>query len=106
MANRTTHPGPQSAGGATRPTHHPKPHTRRPGPTPAEWYNDNASWSEILTGWRLVSGNGEDDGSKWAHPTATAAFSATIRHECLFVYSPTPGLTGHRNKRPERPNKI
>ena len=62
------------------------------GPTPAEWYNDNASWSEILEGWRLVAGNGEDDGSKWAHPTATAAFSATIRHECLFVYSPTPGL--------------
>ena len=43
-------------------------------------------------GWRLVAGNGEDDGSKWAHPTATAAFSATIRHGCLFVYSPTPGL--------------
>ena len=62
------------------------------GPSPAEWYNDNASWSEILEGWRLVAGNGEDDGSKWAHPTATAAFSATIRHECLFVYSPTPGL--------------
>ena len=62
------------------------------GPTPAEWYNDNASWSEILIGWRLVFGNGEDDGSKWAHPTATAAFSATIRHGCLFVYSPTPGL--------------
>ena len=39
-----------------------------------------------------MSGNGEDDGSKWAHPTATAAFSATIRHGCLFVYSPTPGL--------------
>ena len=61
------------------------------GPTPAEWYNDTP-WSEILIGWRLVAGNGEDDGSKWAHPTATAAFSATIRHGCLFVYSPTPGL--------------
>ena len=60
------------------------------GPSPAEWYNP--PWSQILTGWRLVAGNGEDDGSKWAHPTATAAFSATIRHECLFVYSPTPGL--------------
>lgn len=60
------------------------------GPTPAEWYD--APWSEILTGWRLVAGNGDDDGSKWAHPSATAAFSATIRHGCLFVYSPTPGL--------------
>ena len=60
------------------------------GPTPAEWYNE--PWSEILTGWQLVAGNGDDDGSKWAHPTATAAFSATIRHGCLFVYSPTPGL--------------
>jgi hypothetical protein len=58
--------------------------------TPAEWYNP--PWSQILTGWRLVSGNGEDDGSKWAHPSATAAFSATVRHGCLFVYSPTPGL--------------
>ena len=59
-------------------------------PSPAEWYDE--PWSQILEGWRLVAGNGEDDGSKWAHPTATAAFSATIRHECLFVYSPTPGL--------------
>ena len=63
---------------------------RDSGPSPAQWYNP--PWSQILTGWRLVHGNGEDDGSKWAHPTATAKFSATIRHGCLFVYSPTPGL--------------
>ncbi|MDB2392803.1 bifunctional DNA primase/polymerase [Acidimicrobiaceae bacterium] len=60
------------------------------GPSPAEWYDE--PWSEILAGWRLVAGDGESDKSKWAHPTATAAFSATIRHGCLFVYSPTPGL--------------
>jgi hypothetical protein len=59
-------------------------------PTPAEWYNP--PWAQILTGWQLVAGNGDDDGSKWAHPTATAASSASIRHGRLFVYSPTPGL--------------
>ena len=91
MANRTTHPGPKAPVAPPAPRITPNP-TQRRRANPAEWYNDNASWSEILEGWRLVAGNGEDDGSKWAHPTATAAFSATIRHECLFVYSPTPGL--------------
>ena len=83
-------PAPKAPVAPPAPRITPNPTQGGDGPSPAEWYNP--PWSEILTGWRLVAGNGEDDGSKWAHPTATAAFSATIRHECLFVYSPTPGL--------------
>ena len=83
-------PAPKAPVAPPAPRITPNPTQGGDGPSPAEWYNP--PWSEILTGWRLVAGNGEDDGSKWAHPTATAAFSATIRHGCLFVYSPTPGL--------------
>ena len=83
-------PAPKAPVAPPAPRITPNPTQGGDGPSPAEWYNP--PWSEILEGWRLVAGNGEDDGSKWAHPTATAAFSATIRHECLFVYSPTPGL--------------
>jgi len=53
----------------------------------ADWYSDTARWSDILTGWTVVHSDGESDGSKWRHPTATASWSATIRHGCLFVYS-------------------
>jgi hypothetical protein len=56
----------------------------------ADWYSDQASWTELLTdhGWILVGGDGDSDGSRWRHPTATGAHSATITHGCLFVYSP------------------
>jgi hypothetical protein len=66
----------------------------RPGDTEsvADWFSAHHSWGEILVGWRLVAGDGESDGSRWRHPTATSPVSATIRHGCLFVYSPTPGL--------------
>ena len=49
-----------------------------------------ASWPQLLHshGWTLVAGDGQTDGSRWRHPTATGAFSATITHGCLFVYSP------------------
>ena len=53
----------------------------------ADWYTATASWSDILTGWTLTHGDGETDGSKWRHPTASAPYSASIRHGCLFVYS-------------------
>ena len=29
----------------------------------------------------------EADGARWVHPNATAKWSATIKHGCLFVYS-------------------
>jgi hypothetical protein len=58
-----------------------------PGDSIADAYTDSAHWADILTGWRVVAGDGETDGSRWRHPTATAAWSATVRHGCLFVYS-------------------
>ena len=92
LAERT-HTGTRRPGGALRPPTiaSNNAHQATTG-QPGRMVQRQRLWSEILTGWRLVAGNGEDDGSKWAHPTATAAFSATIRHGCLFVYSPTPGL--------------
>jgi hypothetical protein len=71
------------------------------GDSIADWYTAEHTWSDVLTDWTLVSGDGEDDGSAWRHPTASSALSATIRHGCLFVYStstafePTDGETTH-----------
>jgi Bifunctional DNA primase/polymerase, N-terminal len=55
----------------------------------ADWFTLQASWNDILpaAGWYLVRGNGDDDGSAWRHPNASAAQSATIRHGQLFVYT-------------------
>lgn len=58
----------------------------------ADWYSATARWSDILTGWTIIDGDGETDGSKWRHPTATAATSASVRHGCLFVYTPNTDL--------------
>jgi hypothetical protein len=56
----------------------------------ADWYTNSHSWHDILpaAGWQLVDGDGDHDGSKWRHPNASAESSASIRHGCLFVYSP------------------
>jgi hypothetical protein len=56
----------------------------------ADWYTVNHSWHDILpaASWQLVEGDGDHDGSKWRHPNASAASSASIRHGCLFIYSP------------------
>ena len=56
----------------------------------ADWYSGNASWNDILgpAGWVRVHGDGDSDGSTWRHPNATAAQSCSIRHGCLFVYTP------------------
>ena len=67
--------------------------------SPADWFN--WPWHQILTGWTLKNGDGDSDGTKWAHPTATADTSATIKHDCLFVYSPTPGLPVTETDRPQ-----
>ena len=55
----------------------------------ADWFTANHTWPELLEphGWVSVTGNGDDDGSAWRHPQATAAQSATIKNGCLFVYS-------------------
>lgn len=58
----------------------------------ADWFSSTASWVDILgaggAGWEIVEGDGDSDGSKWRHPTATASSSCSIRHGCLFVYTP------------------
>ena len=54
----------------------------------ADWFNENSQWVDILKGWYVVEGDGESDGSKWRHPTASAAWSASTKHGCLFVYTP------------------
>jgi hypothetical protein len=63
---------------------------RAPEVSIADWFSDNSYWNDILEpyGWRSITGNGDDDGSTWKHPNATATTSATIKHGCLFVYSP------------------
>jgi hypothetical protein len=55
----------------------------------ADWFTATASWADLLIpeGWTLVSGGGDEDGAKWRHPNATSAWSATVKHGCLFVYS-------------------
>jgi len=56
----------------------------------ADWVSETWSWREILEpqGWKLVAGDGDSDGSLWRHPEATQSHSASVRHGCLFVYSP------------------
>lgn len=79
------------------------PHESDPANSPADWYSANSTWTELLTkhGWRCVGGDGEQDGSKWRHPNATAAFSATVKHGCLFVYSTS---TTFKPTNPSDPN--
>jgi hypothetical protein len=63
---------------------------RRAGLSPAEAFESAARWVDILEphGWTCLDGDGEHDGDRWLHPTATSPCSATIRHGNLFVYSP------------------
>jgi len=72
----------------------PPPPRPEPGPIDpdsiADWYSQTQTWGALLGahGWTLRGGDGESDGSRWRHPSATNAFSATVRYGCLFVYSP------------------
>lgn len=56
----------------------------------ADEFCSRASWSDVLRPhrWEVKRGDGDSDGSVWLHPTATSGCSATVRHGCLFVYSP------------------
>lgn len=60
----------------------------------ADWFSGTHSWADILgpAGWVLVAGDGDADGSKWRHPNASAESSASVRHGCLFVYTPNTDL--------------
>lgn len=74
------------------------------GDSIADWYTTNHTWCDVLLpfGWkRLDDYDGDEDGSQWRHPTATSEWSATVKHGCLFVYSPnTPfAVTGANSPR-------
>lgn len=86
-------PAPPSDREATAPAangQHPLPSE---GDSIADWYSSTHTVDELLEqhGWSRVGRNGRD-GQRWKHPLATNAHSATVRHGCLFVYTPTPGL--------------
>lgn len=69
----------------------PRPPSEPDPSSPADWFSATHAWSDLLRrhGWLLVGGDGESDGSRWRHPTSeNRAHSATLRHGCLFVYSP------------------
>lgn len=53
------------------------------GRSPADDFNASHTWEEILTphGWIEVKPG------KWAHPAATAAWSATVKYDLLFIYT-------------------
>jgi hypothetical protein len=55
----------------------------------ADEYGVTASWADVLEphGWRCLDPDPDADGTRWLHPAATSAWSATVRHGCLFVYS-------------------
>lgn len=59
------------------------------GPSVADAFSAAASWAAILArhGWYCLDSDPDADGARWRHPSATAAWSATIRNGCLFVYS-------------------
>lgn len=55
----------------------------------ADAYGAAVSWADVLEphGWECLDLDVDADGSRWLHPAATTACSATIRYGCLFVYS-------------------
>jgi hypothetical protein len=60
-----------------------------PGGSVADSFAARTSWAEILEahGWRLVSGDGESDGSSWKHSAAQHSASGSVRRGCFFCYS-------------------
>ncbi len=67
-----------------------RPHLTYTGPPVADEYSSAATWPEILGphGWRCLDPDPDADGARWRHPNATSTWSATIKYELLFVYSP------------------
>jgi Bifunctional DNA primase/polymerase, N-terminal len=69
------------------------------GDSIADWFTTTHSWADVLIGWTVASGNGDEDGSGWRHPKATSPVSATVTQGLLFVYSPNtpfePTEAGH-----------
>jgi hypothetical protein len=71
------------------PQRFPSPSRSFTGPSVADGFAATTSWSEILTphGWRCVDADPDANGARWLHPSHTSPCSATVRNECLFVYS-------------------
>jgi Bifunctional DNA primase/polymerase, N-terminal len=69
---------------------HPQSRRRLQGPSIADAFNAATSWADILCphGWAYLAGDPDGDGAVWLHPAATSKCSATVRHGCLFVYTP------------------
>lgn len=55
----------------------------------ADWFSTTTGFADLLVpeGWTLIHGNGDNDGSLWRHPNATAPHSASVKNGCLFVYT-------------------
>ncbi|MGH3499768.1 MAG: bifunctional DNA primase/polymerase [Nocardioidaceae bacterium] len=70
-----------------RPT--PSRSSTRTGASLADSYSTAHTWADVLEphGWRCTTGDGDQDGSVWLHPSHTSACSATVRNQCLFIYS-------------------
>jgi hypothetical protein len=81
------------------------PPSAHAGDSVADRYSSSTTWNAILEphGWNVVHGDGNEDGSRWRHPNATAPYSATIKHGCLFVYTPN---TPFNETEPGNPNGI
>ena len=56
----------------------------------ADRYAAGETWRNIIGehGWTCLDADGDADGARWLHPNATSSLSATVRHGCLFTYSP------------------
>jgi KaiC/GvpD/RAD55 family RecA-like ATPase len=56
----------------------------------ADWFSAEWTWAQILEphDWKLVEGDGDADGSLWRYPDASTDHSASVKHGCLFVYTP------------------
>jgi hypothetical protein len=59
------------------------------GSSPADRYCASVSWADVLEpyDWVCLDCDPDGEGAHWLHPDATSACSATIRNDCLFVYS-------------------
>ncbi len=67
----------------------PMPTPRWRWDSPADAFNEVNSWTDVLDphGWECLDVDPDQDGARWRHPTASSAWSATVRYGCLFVYS-------------------
>lgn len=61
------------------------------GTSIADWFTSTATWESILDphGWTVIGNDGNQPGSKWRHPNATAPWSAIVdQYGQLHIFSP------------------